>query len=125
MSAPRAAFFPLRVEHEVIDDELLGTFKQIPEGLLAVWAVEDVILFNFNHRQSSTFGPKTVELPGVLLFALQMRLASTEPFVLRNDFRMGNGSVRHDEVLSVFWLSISLMAGARACLFFSFSKSTE
>jgi hypothetical protein len=106
---PGQPFFPLRVEHEVVDDELSATFKQIAECPLAVWAVEDVILFNFYHRQSSPFGPKTIELPGDLLFALQMLLASNEPFVLCNDFRMGNGSVRHDEVLSVFLLSISLI----------------
>ena len=41
--AVRASGFPVRIEHEVIDDKLAGPVKQLRQGLFAVRSFENIL----------------------------------------------------------------------------------
>jgi hypothetical protein len=41
----------LRSQHEVVDDELLATFKEIHELDFAIWAIKGVVLVQPHHRE--------------------------------------------------------------------------
>src|SRR5205823_586421 len=44
--ADRTALLPVRAEHEVIDEQLAAAVEEISQRLLAVWALEDVLLLD-------------------------------------------------------------------------------
>src|SRR5215203_4890507 len=54
--ATRASVFPLRVEHEVLDDELAVPLEHVEQTRLAVRPLENVVLLHLDHRQSLSLG---------------------------------------------------------------------
>jgi hypothetical protein len=74
-----ATLFPLGVEHEVVDDELTATVKEIREAHLAVCPLEDVILSDLLPRQLTACRTELVAQSGEFLLLLEERLASLEP----------------------------------------------
>src|SRR5438034_6495284 len=46
-----ASLFPPRAKHEMIDDQLTATVKEIGQGFPAIWAVEDIFLVDLNPWQ--------------------------------------------------------------------------
>ena len=54
-----AALVPLRIEHEVVDDQLAATVEQIGERLFAVGAVKHVVFFDLLPRK---FLPRASQL---------------------------------------------------------------
>src|SRR5580698_8330700 len=79
------SFFPARPEHEVINDELAASVKEIAERFLPMTCVENVFLFDLDPRQFHALGPDRVALPGEFFFPGQQALTGGEPFFLRND----------------------------------------
>ena len=79
--AADAAFRPVRAEHEVLDDELAAPVEQVGERLLAVRAVEHVVLLDLDPGQRATFGAQLVAQAGEFLFLAQEFLACGKPFV--------------------------------------------
>src|SRR5439155_20664317 len=83
--AALAALFPPGAEHEVIDDELTTPVEEVGERLLALGAVEHVILLDLEPRQLTPLPTELITQPGELLFLCEMRLARLEPFLSGHD----------------------------------------
>jgi hypothetical protein len=79
-SGASAALVPRRIEHEVIDDELATAAEEGFEILLAMPAVEDIVLFELLHGKAAPLGgiDTVVEL-GEFLFLSQEFLALDRP----------------------------------------------
>jgi hypothetical protein len=58
-----AALTPLRIKHEVVDDELASTAKKVSQSLFAIRTVEDIILFDFFPGQIATLPAQIVAQP--------------------------------------------------------------
>jgi len=67
--AARAGFFPLRTEHEVINDELAFAVEEIRERLFAAGGIENVVLFDFNQGSWRRSAATASTLTSELLFA--------------------------------------------------------
>src|ERR1700735_1648657 len=93
VGADRAALVPGRVEHEVLHDELSPALEQVQQAGLAVRALEDVVLLDFDGRHLAA---PASDLPegayGLLLGWLQF-LARGHPLGGRDDPRT-HGSPR-------------------------------
>src|SRR5262249_51452698 len=50
--AARAAILPIRIEHEMVDDELAAAFEQIEQAALAARSLKLIILLDLHHRQA-------------------------------------------------------------------------
>src|SRR5689334_9854578 len=83
--ATRAAGFPARTEHKVIDDQLAFAVEQISEGLCAGRRLADVIFVDFLPRQFAAFTGERVAGSGERLFLSEMSFARGNPFVVGND----------------------------------------
>jgi hypothetical protein len=94
-SIARAALVPRRIEHEVIDDELATAVEEVFETLLAMRAVEDIVLFELHHGKAAPLGIDAVVVLGKLLFLSQEFLALDEPLVSRNDSCVCDSRCRH------------------------------
>jgi hypothetical protein len=81
----RAAGFPARAEHEVIDDQLALAAEQVGERRFAVRGVEHIFLFDFFPRQFAAFLAQRVARLCKRLFVGEVRLARGGPVVVRND----------------------------------------
>ena len=76
-----AAFFPVRVEHEVVDQQLAVISEQVQQAGLTVPALEHVLLVYLGHRQPAPLGVQRVPLPGELLLLRQQLPAGGEPLI--------------------------------------------
>ena len=61
--AARAAVLPVRVEHEVVDDQLGATLEQVDEARRPVRPVEHVVLLDLDHRQLAALDVERVASP--------------------------------------------------------------
>src|SRR6266851_2728920 len=86
IGAAGAAFFPVRAEHEVIDDELGFAAKEIGKRLFSVGAIEDVVFFDFDPGKFAALGAEGITLASELLFGGQQLFASGEPLLFGYDF---------------------------------------
>lgn len=84
------AFFPAGTEHEVIDDHLTATVKQIAERLFAGGRVEFILLVDLDPRQCTAFFTQTVPRTHMVFFTFQVRLAGFEPFCAGDDLGTGH-----------------------------------
>ena len=97
----RAAFATLlpipdrRTEHEMVDDQLTPSVKQVSKCFLAVRGIEDVVLLNLNPRQFAPLGAHLVTQTGERLLPFKMRLAGNKPFVLGHNCRLFTFDVVH------------------------------
>ena len=85
--AGRASLLPLRVEHEVVDDQLTPAIEQIEKRAAAARPVERVVLFDPHHRQLATLGALRVTLAAPLLLLDEQLLSCAQPRVSGHDFR--------------------------------------
>jgi hypothetical protein len=95
--AARAALVPgssglawrrvVRVEHEMVDDELTTPAEQIEQARLAVRPLEDILLGDLDRRQSAAFGAQRVSLTGELLLPGEQLLPGSEPLGSSDDSR--------------------------------------
>jgi len=83
--AARAARFPARTQHEMVDDELVAAVEQVGERLLAARRVEYIILLHLHPRQITTLATQIIARPGEGFFGGEMRLALLEPILVRYD----------------------------------------
>ena len=77
--AAGAAFFPSGAEHEVIDDELAASGKEIGEGYFTAGAVEDVGLGDFDPGERAAFCAEGVTGASMGFFLDQKCFAGFEP----------------------------------------------
>jgi len=63
-----AACVPVRVEHEVIHDQLTSPFEKITEGHGASRRIEYIVLVYLHHRQPAPGLAQRVALTGEFLF---------------------------------------------------------
>src|SRR5260221_11832543 len=77
--AARAAPLPGGIEHEVVDHELPAALEKILERQLAARAFEQIILFDFDHRQPAPFGIDAVVGSGEAFFLRENLLWFAEP----------------------------------------------
>jgi len=82
----RASGVPIRVEHEVIDDELACAFEQLRQSLLAAGSLEHVILVDTLPRQCAPLFAQLVAEPVEFLFFAQQFFPRFNPFCMRYDF---------------------------------------
>src|SRR5437879_9066305 len=82
--AALATFFPARAEHEVIDDQLTATVKEIGQRFFAIRPIEYVILVYFNPWQLASMPAHFIAQPRQFLLTRQQVLARNEPFVSRH-----------------------------------------
>ena len=85
--AARATVVPLRVEHEVVDDQLRTPVEHVDEADLPVRAVEHVVLLDLDHGQLASLDVERVACLGHGLFLGQELLAGGQPFVSGGDLR--------------------------------------
>ncbi len=78
--AARAARFPARTQHEMVDDELVAAVEQV-----VARRVEYIILLHLHPRQITTLATQIVARPGEGFFGGEMRLALLEPILVRYD----------------------------------------
>jgi hypothetical protein len=76
-----AALIPVRVEHEVVDQQLTAVLEQAGQAGLAVRALEDVFLVNLDHRQVAPPGVQRVSLPGEFLLLRQHLPTGGQPLI--------------------------------------------
>jgi hypothetical protein len=72
--AGRAAHIPVRVEHEVVDQQLAPLLEQLRQGGHAAAALEQVRLADLGHRQAAPLSVQRVALAGELLSLASSRL---------------------------------------------------
>src|SRR6266478_8991055 len=65
--ATRAAFLPIRTEHEVVDDQLASAAEEIGKRLLAFWSIEDVGLLDLFPREFTALPAQLIAQPRKLL----------------------------------------------------------
>src|SRR5215510_11804950 len=90
--AARAAFLPLRAEHEVIDEELISSAEQVGQRFLAGRSLEHIGLVDFHPRQPASILAQSVTLPSEGLLFGEQSLARSKPLVSRHDL-MRHGSI--------------------------------
>ena len=71
IGAAFATLLPAWTEHEVIDDQLTASVKEIGQRLFAVGTVKDVLFVDLDHWQLATRGAKCVSLTSEFLFPRQ------------------------------------------------------
>src|SRR6266478_1690132 len=81
-----AAFIPLRIEHEVIDDKLAAAFEQVAQRHFAAGLVEHVLLLDLLPRQTLTQTSQFVAHPGKILLLLEQLPTSRDPLFMGNYF---------------------------------------
>ena len=74
-----AALIPIRVEHEVLDDELVLVLKELAQRHAPIGSLEGVCLFQPHPRQSLASTGQFVTRVGVSLFLLKQFKARFEP----------------------------------------------
>src|SRR6266852_332611 len=84
--ATRASLFPVRTEHEVIDDQLRTPRKEVGQRLFAVRSFENVLLVHSLPRQFAPLLTKLVTQSSKFLFLCQKLLARADPFTFRDNF---------------------------------------
>ena len=92
--AGRAALVPLRIEHEVVDDELAPTFEQVEQLDCAGRSCERVRLFDLDQRQGPAPGCQLVAAPGEFFFAREQIAARDQPLRSRNETCVNHGLLR-------------------------------
>src|SRR5207245_4706539 len=83
--ADRAADVVLRVEHEVIDEQLAPPVEELGQRLLAVGPVEDVLLLDRLPRKVVPLLRQLVAKTSELLLLREQLFARLEPFVVADD----------------------------------------
>jgi hypothetical protein len=83
--AVRAAFVPLRGEHEVIDDQLAAAVEELRQRPLAVPSFEHVRLLDALPGQRAAFLTQPVPLACEFFLQAQEGVAGFEPFLVRDD----------------------------------------
>src|SRR5436190_2433845 len=89
--ADRAAGVVLRIEHEVVDEELATTVEELRQRLLPARAVEDVLLLDRLPRQGLPLLRQLVACTRELLLLRKELLASFDPLVVADDVHMPSG----------------------------------
>jgi hypothetical protein len=84
--ATEAGGFPVRREHQMVDEQLAATCKKFGKSFFAAGRIEGVILLDFNPGQGAAFGGEGIAVAGVLFLVGQQLLAGSEPFFLGNNF---------------------------------------
>jgi hypothetical protein len=79
--AALAALVPARVEHEVVDDELVAALEEVGQRLLAPGPVEDVVLLHLLPRQLPALLAELVAQAREFLLAGQVLAARLDPFL--------------------------------------------
>src|SRR4029453_10044257 len=80
-----AARLVARAKHEVVDEQLGSSVKQLGERPLAVVRIEAVLLLHPHPGQLASLQRELIAEPGVLLLAYQQPLTSSEPFLACSD----------------------------------------
>ena len=87
-SAAHATLVPARIEHVVVDDELVAAFEEIKQRpCVPVRNGEAVILDHLDHRQTATLGGEFVPCLGERFLLIEQRDACMCPRITTNDFR--------------------------------------
>src|SRR5205823_3356786 len=89
--ADRTALLPVRAEHEVIDEQLAAAVEEISQRLLAVWALEDVLLLDRLPGKALSLLRQLVACACELLLLGEQLLARLEPLVVADDAHMPSG----------------------------------
>src|ERR671916_782839 len=79
--AAGAAVLPRRVEHEVVDDELVPPVEQVAQADGALRALQRVVLVDLDHRQLAPFGVERVTPAGQLLLLRPQRGPAGPPLL--------------------------------------------
>src|SRR5258708_20934649 len=66
--AMRATFIPIRVKHEMVDDELAAALEELGQHLLAAWAGKRILLFNLLPWKVAPLAVQAVPQPSKLFF---------------------------------------------------------
>jgi hypothetical protein len=85
--AVTATFVPIRIEHDVVDNQLPASFEEIEQTDLPTLSLEGVRLGNFDHREFSALFIDLLPLFGGLFFLSKELLALDHPLVSRHDLR--------------------------------------
>src|SRR3954451_9991174 len=91
--AARAAVLPLRIEHEVVDDQLTTPLEQVEEADGAVTPVERVVLLDLDHGEIAPLGVDPVAHTGELLLLRQQRGPRREPLLAGCDLGQAHRSL--------------------------------
>ena len=86
--AGRAALVRVRVEHEMVDQQLTPALEQLQQAGLAVRALELVLLADLGHRHPAPLSVQCIALPGELFLPGQQLLAGREPLLSGHDRRI-------------------------------------
>src|SRR5262245_32657011 len=96
--AARAAVLPVRIEHEVVDDQLGSALEHVDESRRTVRTVEDVVLLDLDHWQVPALDVERVTTPGHVLLFREQRLAQGQPLAAGSDLgkahRSSSGGIR-------------------------------
>src|SRR5262249_53523293 len=85
---------------EVVDDELASTGEEVGQGRAPLRAVEVILLFHLPPGQIAALLAQFVAQAGQLFFLHQQRLASLQPFRIRNNLVTRHDAPLHDLCLS-------------------------
>src|SRR4029450_7977913 len=75
-----------RPEHEVLDEKLAATIKQLGQRDLAFRRVERILLVDLYPRQRATCRGQWIAQACLFLFPFEQILARDQPFFSRNNF---------------------------------------
>src|SRR5262249_6906125 len=87
VGAVLAPFLPLRIEHEVIHDQLTPILEELLQRRGTVRPLEHVRRVDFHHRQLAPFSTPGVALPAGFLFPGEQRFAREQPLFPAHDVR--------------------------------------
>src|SRR5215472_19362094 len=83
--AARARFLPARIKHQMVDDQLLSSGKQLAQGLLAVGPFENIVLVDAHPGQLAALMAQLVTQPRELFLPGEQHLALFDPLLSGND----------------------------------------
>src|SRR5580704_11439641 len=102
----RAALFPSRPQHEVIDNQLASSVKKLGQRLFSLWPLKGVWLFHLFPRQLPPLPAQFVTQLRELFLFLQQLLSRFKPLILRYHLWSNRPTAGHDDLSlnSDFWV---------------------
>src|SRR5580704_14646928 len=97
----RASCLPFWVKHEMINDQLASSIKEVGESLFSRWTIKGVFLLNLGPGQFPSLLAQLIPQPCEVFLFRQKTLASSDPLGLGDYFMIFSACCDHTFLVSL------------------------